>query len=830
MNTICRSKWMSGLLATTGISLLWCAPASAQTAQKPEKVQGTQKKTSGSAHASTSGPSSARARVISHKAEAVSPHSANEQIIVTGSRGLARKVTDSLSPIDVINARQLSQTGQGDLGDALVLTNPSLNMQAHQTDQAAFVSSIRMRGLNPDQVLILIDGKRRHTTANINSDSGPESGETPVDIDMIPMSMIDHIEVLRDGAAAQYGSDAIAGVINIILKKGAHGGSQQALAGATYPGDGFTYQVRGDHGISLGDDGFLHFGLDFKHNDLTSRDAIDNRTGRKDFNQEGEPDQTRVNVAINWGKDLFGGAANFYGNVIYGHRHGESPQYFRVASTLPSYYPWGFAPVDTSDEDDYAATVGLKGDNFLGFGWDISTTYGADNFHLRQHDSANLSYLATYGWTPTSFNLRSFQSTQWTNNIDFHRAIRVPLLAAPLHLAFGAEHRMESYTMTAGDYASYYGSGSQALVGLSPSNAGSWYRDVYAGYVDVDVKPVKRLDIDFAGRFEHYTDAGNAETGKIAVRYDFTKWFAIRGAINTGFRAPTLAEEHYSTLGVAPTYAGGQLAVASAAASALGAIPLKPEFSTNASGGFVLRPVKNLNITTDVYQINIRDRIINGGSYSGQQAVDAIEQMGIQVPSTIAPSSVTAHYYSNGASTRTQGLDIVANYLTDLHQMGTINWDLGLSLNRTRLTHLGNDTNGNPLLTAQTISYLTTTSPRSKIMMSARWKYRNFDVFIQEMRWGETKDMKSYRTGPYANSNSVFYPFANTPVWVTNAEFGYQATHKIHIAVGANNLFDMKPRRLPADGTYAGAEIYDDYSNQMGYNGGYYYLRLNSTF
>ncbi|MBB2190285.1 TonB-dependent receptor [Gluconacetobacter azotocaptans] len=798
------------LLVTTCMPLLSVPASHAQTA------------------AAKIGTATTRPKPMTMPADAAS--AGKEQIVVTGSRGLGRKVTDSINPIDVVTSAQLTRTGQGDLGDALVLTNPSLNMQAHQTDQAALTSSIRMRGLNPDQVLILIDGKRRHTTANINSDSGPESGETPVDIDMIPVSMIDHIEVLRDGAAAQYGSDAIAGVVNIILKKSAHGGSEQGLVGANYQGDGFTYLVRGDHGFSLGDDGFLHVALEFKHNDLTSRDAVDNRTGRKDFHQEGEPDQTRANAAINWGKDLFGGKANFYGNVIYGHRHGETPQFFRVASTLPSYYPWGFDPVDTSDEDDYAATIGLKGDDFLGFGWDVSSTYGSDNIHLRQHDSANLSYLQTYGWTPTSFTLRGFQSTQWTNNLDFHRAIPVPVLAAPLHLAFGAEHRMESYTMSAGDYASYYGAGSQALVGLSPTNAGSWYRDVYAGYVDLDIQPVKHLDVDVAGRFEHYTDAGDAKTGKIATRYDFNRYFAIRGAISTGFRAPTLAEEHYSTLGVAPTYAGGQLAVNSNAAAALGAVPLTPEFSTNVSAGFVLRPIKNLNITTDVYQINIRDRIVNGGSYSGLQAVDAIQAMGIQVPSTISPSAVTAHYYSNGASTRTQGLDIVANYLTDLNRMGRITWDLGISLNRTRLTHLGDDTNGNPLLTAQGISYLTTTSPRSKIMLGARWNWRKFDVYLQELRWGETKDMKSFRSGPFANSNSVFYQFVNTPVWVTNMELGYQATQKIHVAVGANNLFNMKPRRLPANGAYAGAEIYDDYSNQMGYNGGYYYLRVNTTF
>lgn len=782
-------------------------------------------------------PQGATQPVAAKKAAAVAaasrmPEQA-EAVVVTGNRSVARKVTDNIAPVDIISSRTLVSTGMPDLGAALMNSNPALNMQAHQTDQAALTSSIRLRGLDPDKVLILVDGKRRHTTANINSDKGPDSGETPVDIDMIPVAMIDHIEILRDGAAAQYGSDAIAGVVNIILKKGAKGGSEQGLVGANYAGDGFTYLVRGDHGFSWGDDGFVHLGFEFKHNDLTSRDLVDSRTGRKDFHQEGEPDQTRENFAIDWGKPFLNDKAYFYGNVTYGHRHGESPQYFRTAqqTPLPAYYPWGFDPVDTSEENDFAATVGLRGESFLGFGWDLSTTYGEDIFNINQNNSANLSYLAAYGHTPTSFHLRGLTSTQWTNNLDFRRAIPVGhVLASPIHLAFGAEHRMESYRMSPGDYSSYYGAGSQALTGLSPTNAGTWYRDIYAGYVDVDVQPIKHLDIDFAGRFEHYTDAGDAKTGKIAARYDFTPQFAIRAAISNGFRAPTLAEEHYANLAVAPTFAGGQLAVGSAAARALGAIPLTPEYSTNASGGFVIRPIKDFNITADVYQINIRDRIINGGSYSGTQAVNAIESMGIEVPSNISPGAVTAHYYSNGASTRTQGLDIVSNYHADLRQMGILDLNLGIDLNRTRLTHLGRDTNGNALLTAQGIGYLTTNTPRSKIMLGGHWTWGKFDVMLQEIRWGETKDMMSYRSGPYANSNSVFFQFVNKPRWTTNIEFGYQVHPRIHLAVGANNLTNRLPQRLPSEGRYFNAEAYDDYANQIGYNGGYYYLRVNATF
>ncbi|OUJ14718.1 hypothetical protein HK28_11885 [Acetobacter sp. DsW_063] len=822
-------------MATSLITVYASSPllAATNSAETNARLHGSAQKIVTGTPASAPARPTRRLTAPAAGARRSSTSSPNEMVVVTGNRNVARKVTDNIAPIDVITSQTLLSTGMPDLGSALINVNPAINMQDHQTDQGALSSSIRMRGLDPDQVLILIDGKRRHTTANINSDKGPDSGETPVDIDMIPVAMIDHIEVLRDGAAAQYGSDAIAGVVNIILKKGPKGGSEQGLVGANYAGDGFTYLLRGDHGFKWGSDGFVRMAFEFKHNDLTSHDLVDSRTGRKDFHQLGEPDQTRENFAINWGKPILHDKAYFYGNVIYGHRHAESPQFFRTATQtpLPSYYPWGFDPVDTSEENDFAATVGVKGDDFLGFGWDLSSTYGEDIFNINQTNSANLSYLATYGYTPTNFHLRGLTSTQWTNNLDFKRSIPVGhLMAGPINVAFGAEHRMESYRMSAGDPASYYGAGSQALVGLSPTNAGIWYRDVYAGYLDVDMQPIKHLDVDIAGRFEHYTDAGDAKTGKIAARYDFTPQFAIRGAISTGFRAPTLAEEHYATLGVAPTYAGGQLAVNSAAARQLGAVPLTPEYSTNASGGVVIRPIKNFNITADVYQINIRDRIVNGGTYSGEQAVNAIEASGIQVPSSIAASAVTASYYSNGASTRTQGLDIVSNYHLDMKKNGVLDLNLGIDLNRTTLTHLGNDTNGNPLLNAQRISYLTSNTPRSKIIMGAHWKRDKFDVMLQEMRWGQTKDMMTYQSGPYAYSSTHFFQFINPPVWTTNIEFGYQVLPRVHLAVGANNLTNRMPKKLPMDGRYYNAEAYDVYASQIGFNGGYYYFRVNATY
>ena len=763
-----------------------------------------------------------------HRPHAINATSA-EHLTVRRTNTPLKRARASTSPVDIVTAQQLQRTGQINVADALARINPSVTISTAGYDTAALTSSIRLRGLNPNHTLVLVNGIRRHTTANISADSGPEEGSSPVDLNMIPPEAIDHIEILRDGAASRYGADGLAGVINIVLKKNVRSSDIDAQTGANaYNGDGWQYQFGFDKGFALGEDGYVNLAGQMFHTDHFIQKGIDDRTGRYDDPALSLAEQTRQTLSLNFGKH-FTQSLEGYGFVTYAHRHGEGFQDYRTPDTFPQYYPDGFAPIEAMEEQDYAVTLGLKGRLPAGFHWDANTTYGADDDHMTLKNSGNPAYYADYGTSPTRARTERFKNEQWNNTLNISRKFAF----APgrsLDLSFGAQHRLEKYTIGAGEPASYYKGGLQGFAGLMPQNAGSWNRNVWSGYIDADFHPLRHLDVDIGGRYEHYTDAGNAQTGKIAARYDFTKRFAVRATISNGYRAPTLLEQHYSALSVTPNGAVASLPVSSVAASSLGAQRLKAERSTNASGGIVMEPVTNLHVSADVYQINIRNRIAPGGSFQGNAAENAIALMGATLPGGLDPDNVTATYFTNGASTRTQGLDIMADYDLKLHRYGSLNLSMALNLNRTRIHHLNTYADGSPILNAQQIGYLTTASPRSKIVLNAYWKLNRWSVNLRQTRYGETVNNVTYQDQAPAAlqySQSQFHRFVNTPAWLTDLEVGFQATKRIHLAVGGNNLFNVRPRRMPAENSYLGTLFYDNNSAGIPMTGGYYYGRIN---
>ncbi|MBB2205438.1 TonB-dependent receptor [Gluconacetobacter takamatsuzukensis] len=798
-------------------------------------------------------------------------------MIVTGTRAPNRHARQSSSPVTVVTAATLARTGLPNLAEALARTYPSINIQAMGQNADALTSSIRMRGLNPNHVLVLVDGIRRHTTANISTGAGVNFGSTPTDLNMIPAAAIDHIEVLEDGAAALYGSDAIAGVVNIITKKKPSGLHVSATTGANaYLGDGWTAQVDADGGIRLGDDGYLHLSGQYMHRDDSVIKAIDHRliedqapagaytgsayTGSLPVplysNQvTNVPEETRESLALSFGKPLTDKVEG-YGLITYAHRHSQAFEQYRLPTVLPSAYPAGFEPLDVGEENDYAATLGLKGTNLFGFDWNLSTTYGADQVNLSTTNNVNLGMLKSTcvpasvdptslyasgdgcGYVKDKFFLKGFTAAQWDNKLDFRRGFTLPF-HIPLNLAFGAEHRLETYELTPGEPSSYQLGGPQAIVGLTPTNAGSWSRDIWAGYLDTDFKIMPHWDIDLAGRFEHYTDSGNTENGKVSTRYDFSKRIAIRGTVSNGFRAPTLAEQHYSSAALSPTVAGGLLPANSAAAQELGATPLKPERSWNLSGGFVLEPVDGFHVEVDAYQIAIRDRLVSSSSYSGPAAVAALASLGFTVPSTIPAQNVTANYITNGASTRTQGVDIKADYTLHLQQYGNLALSAALDLNRTRVGHIATNATGTPLLNAQAISQFTTEYPRSKLILNALWTIGDFDINIRQSRYGQTKSLLTYQdwaTGTCADGSSqqystkCWYEFKGAPRWLTDLQVGYRVTPHWHVAIGGNNIFNIRPREIPQSTRYNGTNIYDTFAAGIPMTGGYYYGRVDATF
>ena len=338
----------------------------------------------------------------------------SEQLIVTGTHTPNRKARQSSSPVTVVSAATIRRSGEVNLADALTRTYPAIDVNAIGTNESALTSSIRMRGLSPNQVLVLVDGVRRHTSANINSDEGPDFGSTPVDLNMIPSNAIDHIEVLEDGAAALYGSDAIAGVVNIITKKTTVGTHVTEQTGANaYNGDGWQNQLGIDSGAVLGGDGYIHLSGQYTHTDHFVTSTEDHRllgnapTGSfpdaytgplkpplNDNNFSSTPEETRENLAIDFGKPV-GDDAELYGLITYGHRHAETYENYREPTTDPKQYPDGFDPIATIEENDYAATLGFRGGDFFGFHWDISSTYGADEDNIGIKSDANTGLLSS---------------------------------------------------------------------------------------------------------------------------------------------------------------------------------------------------------------------------------------------------------------------------------------------------------------------------------------------------------------------------------------------------------------------------------------------------
>ncbi|HWU04361.1 MAG TPA: TonB-dependent receptor [Novosphingobium sp.] len=763
---------------------------------------------------------------LAHPALAQEATAAREDIIVTGTRDPGQTARQSISPITVLGTAQLRDTGQADLRDTLQQLVPSITRPLIGASPAAMVDAFSLRGLTSDQTLVLVNGKRRHTSSALFYAPGPQQGTTPVDIDMIPLGAIQRVEILQDGAAAQYGSDAIAGVVNIILKNDHKGVHLQSTNGGYYAGDGFTSQESANVGLGLGANGFLDLSADFRYQDHTIRSGPDSRTGLKDNPSLSSPRQTRETVGYNLGYDL-GPDTSLYSFGTYGHRVADAYQLRRLPTVAPTIYPGGFVPIMRNYEDDYAITAGVSQKNLVGWNLDFSTTFGRNILNEDLLNTVNTTLLANTGSSPTHFRQMSYKNSQWTNNLDLRRAIPLSFLAAPLNIALGGEFRRETYDLGAGEPGSYYGTGPQGQRGLSPDLAGHSARSVEAAYAELSTRLTPAWQVDLAGRFEHYSDAGNTTTGKISSRYDITPRLALRGTFSNGFRAPSLAQENFSNFATTPTAIQGLVKVNSVAGALLGARPLKPERSQNISFGAVASPIDGLHLSLDAYQIRVKDRIVAAGVYNGAAAIAAFNAAGITIPSGISASAVSVQYFANAADTRTRGLDFLADYTTRLGRSDTLKFDAAVNFNSTDVTRVGTDGNGNLLLNAQQKAFLSTSFPKNKAIVGVNWTHGAWNFGLHETRYGEVTSQLTYYSGPYANSVTQFRAFPQPARYTTDVVIGWQATPKLRLTAGGNNLFNAMPREIPAENQYLGVWKYDWYVQQIGFNGGYYYFRLN---
>lgn len=764
-----------------------------------------------------------------------------DTVVVVGNRGQARTLAESPSPVDVISSTQLQATGQGDLTRALSRVLPSLNLPASSGfGSTSIVRPISLRGLNGDQVLVLVNGKRRHNSALLNNATSLNSGSQPVDIDMIPTALVDHVEILRDGASAQYGSDAIGGVINIVLKQTDHGGSVATTYGRNYEnGDGETVRQTGNVGFALPNDGFINLALDVKKQRVSDRsdnalytDSAGNASNQHTYYGTGLPEAR--NFSLGYNAELPIGDSTLYSNATYTRRNSEKPLAFHQPASfngIATPFPEGIEDTLRFIENDFQFTAGNKG-QALGWDYDLSSTYGQDHARATLRDTYNLSYGAD---SPTSVDTGVKTFSQWTNDLDLTRSFDLGL-ARPTQISWGLEQRYENYKIGKGDYASYASGpftvggngapippGTISGAGTTPEDAAERGRTSLAGYGEIGQDLTDKWHIDLAGRYEHYNDgSGTTTNGKLSTRYQLTPILAVRGTASTGFRAPSLAQQIYSS--TSQSNVNGNLfdyrnvAVDSDVAKALGASNLKPEKSTNYSLGVTLQPTDTTSITLDAYQIKIRDRIAQTGYLGGTPAIQAI-----LIGAGLNPNQAVT-YFTNALDTTTRGVDLVGDYRQDLGAYGRVRYTLGFNWNTTQIDDIHASSVAQAALgptggyDRQRQGNLKHGVPESKTLLGANWDIGKFQVGLNLTRFGEYTE--------YGTAEQFDRTHAAT--WITDLNVDYHVTSQITLTAGANNLFNKYPERtnLP---TASGAFPYGTFS-PYGNTGGYWYTGIAYAF
>jgi iron complex outermembrane receptor protein len=782
-----------------------------------------------------------------------------QTVIVTGTRADDRTESSSLTPIDVVSAKVLQQTGTTDLPTALARIIPSLNFpRPAAADTADTQRPAQLRGLSPDQVLVLVNGKRWHPGAILLNNGVIGRGSQPVDLNTIPISAIDHIEVLRDGASAQYGSDAIAGVINVILKSGAKGGDVELSGGQYTAGDGRQWLGSADFGIPLnGDKGWLRFTLESGNEDYTNRAGRDTRSPAWEqlgvnFRQ-GDPWVHSNNLMLNAQYDI-APDVEFYAFGHFSHRNSTSPAFFRYGTNAPTpnnpliagIYPDGFLPLENADSNDQSLVAGIRGKTRGGWRWDVSGNYGGNRVSYETRNSLNYAYLHDFGTTPTAFDDGILKAAQQSLDIDIAKDANVGWLPNPVTVAFGAQYLRQTYGIDAGSLPSWYvgtsgtSGGAQGFAGWQPANAVDASRHNVAEYIDFETNLTDRLGTSLAVRHEDYSDFGNTTSGALAARFDFTDSFALRGSASTGFRAPSLGQEYFSQIsslfyaaGTLPglpagIYNRGLVPVGSRIATLLGAQPLKPEKSRNYTLGAVWNPTDALSLSLDVYQIDIDNRIALSGAISttAPSVVDYLAANGI---TSLDYSSI--NYFTNAADTRTRGVDFVGTYLADFGDAGTLTTTLTANYNQNRVTSvkpnpavlsdLGNT--GFVRLNRQDIKgYLANSSPRSKLILNEQYDAGSWSLTGTLTRYGRYTNYVSSLASYNPDKGIVDQTFS--PKWVLDLAGSYRWQNWT-FTLGVDDALDTYPDKNIRNNSNNGTLPYSTFS-PFGYNGAYAYGKV----
>lgn len=813
-----------------------------------------------------------------------------EEITVVGTRSPGRSAEDLPVPVDVLSASALEETGQTEVGRMLQAIAPSFNFSSSSiSDGTDALRPATLRGLGPDQTLVLVNGKRRHQASLIHINTSVGRGTAGTDMNAIPAASIKRIEVLRDGAAAQYGSDAIAGVINIVLNDYDEGGKVAVSYGEYDEGDGETTNVDITKGFALGSSGYLNASLNFRDRGFTNRAGLhgscqfpgctslgddvflagDPRelTAPRDTFRIGDADSEQFAFTLNGGFEL--GEGELYGFVTYSSRDNESAAFFRhngnTGGNAPladgdATIPAGFLPKINSEIDDLSFNFGYRLDFDDGSTLDISYTDGENTIDYTTSDSLNSSF-ANQQRFATSLSSDDIRATVpreaaayglelglRTINLDYTRVYDA------LALAIGVELREDEYVINAGDeyayrdydtvdgvslYAEDRSGGIQGFPGIAPNSEVDETRDVVSLYADAEYEATDDLLLSFAVRYDDYDGFGDTTNFKIAGNYRINDVVSLRAAASTGFRAPSMQQLFFNNVGTQFVVENGVLVAQevgtfrndSTLAQAIGIPALKEEESTNWSFGIVANPLDNVSVTIDYYSIDIDDRIVISNRL-GSGLAPALDA------ALVASGAGAGQFFLNGADTETTGFDIVATWNTELAD-GSLDVTLAANFTETDVVDLFTPAGSglssvsvDDVFSTQDISIIEEWQPEDRISLSSVYRRDAWMVNLSFNRYGEYTVTDGGRQTYGAE-------------WLTDLRVSYEIREGLSVNIGANNLTDETPDKneignsrtgtiVDANGTTIvsspGVFQFSRRSAPFGFNGAYYYAGVSYTF
>jgi iron complex outermembrane recepter protein len=802
------------------------------------------------------------------------------QVVITGTRVQNRSALETAVPVDVLTSDVFQNRGVPEISQALSDSLPSYNFpRPGLSDATDTVRPATLRGLSPDETLVLVNGKRRQSAALVNINGTIGRGASPVDLNTIPQAMVNSVEVLRDGASAQYGSDAIAGVIDLRLRSNRDGGdatvsygvhktdydilvgTAPAGAGWAVPAkisrsetDGGILTMSAWKGLPLGDNGFLTIAAEFKNQAHTDRGGYDIRpqypliNGAYDpreltFNRfnswYGEPKINQKTIFANMGYDL--GEAQLYGWASYQDRNALSAGFYRPAGdarNVLAIYPDGFLPIEAPEVQDYSGAGGVTW--ALGsWNMDTSLVYGLNKMDFTIENTLNRSLGDA---SKTVFDAGGFLYDQLVFNFSGVRGVDVGL-PTPLNIALGLETRYENYQIHAGEVDSYRNGGAllpsgaptapgaQVFPGFRPDNAVDKTRSAVGVYADLESRLTEKLLTSAALREERYSDFGSDLTGKLALRYDFADEFALRGSVQNGFRAPSLQQQYFAT--TSTNFIGGvpfditTFPATNPVAVALGAKPLTAEKSVNYSVGAVIRVAK-LDVTVDAYRINITNRIVLSENLTAANVRNYLTGLGFT-------GIGGGRFFINGVDTHTSGVDIAMTYPFELHEAGRVNLTLAGNFNSTDVTRVPQTAElaalnpSPPLFDRVNVLTLERGDPKNKFIATANWSLSKFGATFRATRYGTVLSPDTSAT--YA-SVAAHMPFTDVVLHaktLVDLEGRFSFTSHLGAAVGAENLFDTYPDPNPAAVNPTGTAAFSNYS-PFGRSGRFIYGRVSYDF